>query len=246
MKTIISTGVLCLLLGGCSGINKERVPDEVPDWTVAYAMPSFYPVRVTKAYGINKTEDWTSILHTHSQFMTVSGLKRVKEFLPDYDGYGLPLAFATMGGYRQVQYTNHLPDRVVLYWTSLFDAKFYITELNITPKMKALMYQKQNQVEADGIRRSCYQTAFDFGFLPNGQVKVWLEGCGKYTYVTELSPTSSPETDYNGNSSTAYKHDYEEELSIRAKEAKATLTPIPWNKVNKIYTPKNYTVEQLH
>ena len=246
MKTIISAGLLCLLLGGCGVINKERVPDEVPDWTVAYAMPSFYPVRVTKAYGINKTEDWTSILHTHSQFMTVSALKRVKEFLPNYDGYGLPLAFATMGGYRQVQYTNHLPDKVVIYWTSLFDAKFYITELDVTPKMKVLMYKKQNRVEADGIRRSCYQTTFDFGFLPNGQVKVWLEGCGKYTYVTELSPTSSPETDYNGNSSTAYKHDYENELSIRAKEANATLTPIPWNKVNKIYTSKNYTVEQLH
>nr|WP_235604278.1 DUF2931 family protein [Photobacterium kishitanii] len=96
------------------------------------------------------------------------------------------------------------------------------------------------------MNRSCYQSQFDFGFLPNGQVKVWLEGCGKYTYVTELSPTSSPETDYNGNLSTAYKHDYEEELCIRVKEAKATLTPIPWNKVNKIYTSKNYTVEQLH
>ncbi|PSU87347.1 hypothetical protein C0W35_21685 [Photobacterium kishitanii] len=245
MKTIISIVLLCLLLGGCSGINKERVPDEVPDWTVAYAMPSFYPVRVTKAYGINKKEDWTSILHTHSQFMTVSGLKRVKEFLPNYDGYGLPLSFATMGGYRQVQYTNHLPDRVVLYWTSLFDAKFYITELNVTPKMKALMYQKQNRVEADGIRRSCYQTTFDFGFLPNGQVKVWLEGCGKYTYVTELSPIATPNTDYNGSTYSDHNQTRNSVLK-RAKKANATLIPIPWNKVNKIYTSKNHTVEQLH
>ncbi|PSU86529.1 hypothetical protein C0W35_22230, partial [Photobacterium kishitanii] len=96
MKTIISTVIFSLLLVGCSGINRERVPDEVPDWTVDYAMPSFYAVRVTKAYGINKKEDWTSILHTHSQFMTVSGLKRVKEFLPDYNGYGLPCAFNTL------------------------------------------------------------------------------------------------------------------------------------------------------
>ncbi|PSV51035.1 hypothetical protein C9J41_20185 [Photobacterium sp. GB-50] len=246
MKKIISTGVLCLLLAGCSMMNRERVPDEVPDWTVAYAMPSFYPVRVTKAYGINTQEDWTSILHTHSQFMTVSNFNRIKGFLPDYNGYGLPLAFATMGGDSQIQPTNHLPDKVVLYWTSLFDAKFYITELDVTQKMKALMYKQQNHVEADGINRTCYQTTFDFGFLPNGQVKVWLEGCGKYTYVTELSPTSTPETDYNGNSSTAYKHDYEDELNIRAKKANATLRPIPWDKVNKIYTSKKYIVDQLH
>ncbi|KJG05705.1 hypothetical protein UB33_13155, partial [Photobacterium angustum] len=96
------------------------------------------------------------------------------------------------------------------------------------------------------IKRACYQTTFDFGFLPNGQVKVWLEGCGKYTYITELSPTSTPETDYNGNSSTAYKHDYEDELNIRAENANATLTPIPWDKVNKVYTSKHFTVDQLH
>ena len=245
MKIIISAGLLCLLLGGCGVINKERVPDEVPDWTVAYAMPSFYPVRVTKAYGINKTEDWTSILHTHSQFMKVSDFKRVQEYLPNYDGYGLPLNLFTVSNYAQIKYTNHLPDKVVLYWTSLFDAKFYITELNVTPKMKALMYQKQNQVEADGIHRSCYQTTFDFGFLPNGQVKVWLEGCGKYTYVTELSPIATPNTDYNGSTYSDHNQTRNSVLK-RAKKANATLVPIPWNKVNKIYTSKNYTVEQLH
>ncbi|PSV50199.1 DUF2931 family protein [Photobacterium sp. GB-1] len=246
MKKIISTGVFCLLLAGCSMINRERVPDEVPNWTVAYAMPSFYPVRVTKAYGINTQEDWTSILHTHSQFMTTSALKRIKEFLPNYDGYGLPLAFATMGGASQIQPTNHLPDKVVLYWTSLFDAKFYITELNITPKMKALAYKKQSYTRPeDGRRKTCYQTTFDFGFLPNGQVKVWLEGCGKYTYVTELSPTSTPETDYNGSTYSDHNQTRNSVLK-RAKKANATLTPIPWEKVNKIYTSKNYIVDQLH
>ncbi|PSW97763.1 hypothetical protein C0W38_10230 [Photobacterium angustum] len=245
MKKIISTGVFCLLLAGCSMINRERVPDEVPDWTVGYAMPSFYPVRVTKAYGINTQEDWTSILHTHSQFMTISDLERIKQSQPDYDGYGLSLTFG-IAQYSQIRYTNHLPDKVVLYWTSLFNAKFYITELDVTPKMKALAYKKQSYIRPDGIKRACYQTTFDFGFLPNGQVKVWLEGCGKYTYVTELSPTSTPETDYNGNSSTAYKHDYEDELNIRAKNANATLTPIPWDKVNKVYTSKHFTVNQLN
>ncbi|PSW97762.1 hypothetical protein C0W38_10225 [Photobacterium angustum] len=245
MKKIISTGVFCLLLAGCSMINRERVPDEVPNWTVAYAMPSFYPVRVTKAYGINTQEDWTSILHTHSQFMTVSDFNRIKGFLPDYNGYGLPLATTTMGWYRQIQPTNHLPDKVVLYWTSLFDAKFYITELDVTPKMKALMYTQQNHVEADGIRQTCYQSIFDFGFLPNGQVKVWLKGCGKYTYVTELSPTSMPDTDYNSITSKQYSQ-ATEYVKKRAKKAHATLTPIPWDKVNKIYTSKNYIVDQLH
>ncbi|KJG01257.1 hypothetical protein UB33_22085, partial [Photobacterium angustum] len=114
-------------------------------------------------------------------------------------------------------------------------AKFYITELDVTPKMKALMYKQQNHVEADGINRTCYQTTFDFGFLPNGQVKVWLEGCGKYTYVTELSPTSTPETDYNGSTYSDHNQTRNSVLK-RAKKANATLTPIPWDKVNKVYT----------
>ncbi|MGF1832056.1 DUF2931 family protein [Photobacterium angustum] len=244
MKRIISTGVLCLLLAGCSMINRERVPDEVPDWTVGYAMPSFYPVRVTKAYGINTQEDWTSILHTHSQFMTISDLERIKQSQPDYDGYGLSLTFG-IAQYSQIRYTNHLPDKVVLYWTSLFDAKFYITELDVTQKMKALAYKKQSYIRPDGIKRACYQTTFDFGFLPNGQVKVWLEGCGKYTYVTELSPTSTPETDYNGSTYSDHNQTRNSVLK-RAKKANATLTPIPWDKVNKVYTSKHFTVDQLH
>ncbi|PSW97771.1 hypothetical protein C0W38_21250 [Photobacterium angustum] len=244
MKKIISTGVLCLLLAGCSMINRERVPDEVPDWTVGYAMPSFYPVRVTKAYGINTQDDWTSILHTHSQFMTISDLERIKESQSDYDGYGLSLTFG-IAQYSQIRYTNHLPDKVVLYWTSLFDAKFYITELDVTPKMKALAYKKQSYIRPDGIKRACYQTTFDFGFLPNGQVKVWLEGCGKYTYVTELSPTITPETDYNGSTYSDHNQTRNAVLK-RAKKANATLRPIPWDKVNKVYISKHFTVDQLH
>ncbi|WP_232597070.1 hypothetical protein [Photobacterium phosphoreum] len=34
----------------------------------------------------------------------------------------------------------------MLYWTSLFDAKFYITEIDVTPKMKALKYKKQSYI----------------------------------------------------------------------------------------------------
>ncbi|PSV50149.1 DUF2931 family protein, partial [Photobacterium sp. GB-1] len=134
---------------------------------------------------------------------------------------------------------------VVLYWTSLFDAKFYITELDVTPKMKALAYKKQSYIRPDGIKRACYQSQFDFGFLPNGQVKVWLEGCGKYTYVTELSPTSMPDTDYNSITSKQY-FQATEYVKKRAKKANATLTPIPWDKVNKVYTSKHFTVDQLH
>ena len=107
------------------------------------------------------------------------------------------------------------------------------------------MYTQQHHVESDGIKRTCYQSQFDFGFLPNGQVKVWLEGCGKYTYVTELSPTSTPETDYNGSTYSDHNQTRNSVLK-RAKKANATLTPIPWDKVNKVYISKHFTVDQLH
>ncbi|KJG00823.1 hypothetical protein UB33_22130, partial [Photobacterium angustum] len=59
------------------------------------------------------------------------------------------------------------------------------------------------------------------------------------------SPTSTPETDYNGSTYSDHNQTRNAVLK-RAKKANASLTPIPWNKVNKIYLSKNYIVEQLH
>ena len=62
-------------------------------WRIGYAMSSLYPAKVTKAYGVNEDQDWTSFVHNDMHFMTRTDLKRVKRVEPDYDGFGLILAY---------------------------------------------------------------------------------------------------------------------------------------------------------
>lgn len=81
-------------------------------WQVSVVMPSFYPVSVTEAYGVNEEEDWTVMLHNFTLFMSRSELNNARKKLPNYDGYGLPLHPISIYRRDQIGGTNHLPDTV--------------------------------------------------------------------------------------------------------------------------------------
>ncbi|MBT2916367.1 DUF2931 family protein, partial [Vibrio anguillarum] len=86
------------------------------------SIPSFYPVKVTQAYGVNEAQNWTSPLHTFSQFMRISDLKNVQGWLPEYDGFGLPVhSFAMNTQGEQVVKIKLPPDSLYLYWVSLIN-----------------------------------------------------------------------------------------------------------------------------
>jgi hypothetical protein len=85
--------------------------------------------------------------------------------------------------------------------------------------------------------RSCYSTKVVFGLLPDGRSKVWLYGCGKYTYITELQPYSENTQDINGFDAVDYQDSV---LSMRdsAKQyGVSELFPIPWERLNTVYYP---------
>ncbi|GHW45099.1 nitroreductase [Vibrio cholerae] len=115
-----------LLLNSCS-TNAAYKTEQPWTWSISVTMPSFYPIDVTQAYGVNNKEDWTVLLHGYMHTMRNSELDRIQGRFPDYDGFGLPLARYTRG----VQIgtgTTRLPDTLYLYWVSLFDTKFYVTK----------------------------------------------------------------------------------------------------------------------
>lgn len=232
-----------LLFNSCS-TNAEYKTEQPWAWSISVTMPSFYPANVTQVYGVNDKENWTALLHGYLHTMRNSELKRIQERFTDYDGFGLSLLNTTMG----VQIgtgTTHLPDTLYLYWVSLFDTKFYVTKYEIPTSVKQLIATKTTYTRRDGaIVDSCYRAEFIFGLLPNGQAKVWLDGCGETIYLTELAPDQILDRDSNGVKFDSYRKSSSfADVQQRAKDAGVELEPIPWDKVNKVYS--RYEIKTL-
>jgi len=229
--------LLGLLLIGWSlhALAFSRVP-ELPErmgtWWLGVTMPSFYPVAIDEAYGVNESQDWSSPLHRFSHTLRKSDLKRIQYYNPDYDGFQLPLGTAVSNSYQVGLGTKQLPEYVVLKWTSLTNARFFTTKFDITQDVAKKMMAN---IPYEG--RACYQTQIVFGLLPDGRSKVWLDGCGKYTYITELQPYSENTQDINGFDVVDYQDSV---LSMRdsAKQyGVSELFPIPWERLNTVYYP---------
>ena len=220
------------------------VPEDMPNWRVGYAMSTLYPVKVTQAYGVNDSRGWTSFIQLDMHFMTRTQLEKVREYYPNYDGFSISLGMHVPPK-RQVMATNVFPDSVYIYWSSVTNQSFFATKFDLTPKMKTVMSTKEPFTRFDGFKTHCYRSDIVFGFLPNGNTKVWLDGCGEYKFVTELEPVEEFDMDTFGNDAEIIRDNYSEDMAERAKQLGATLDPIPWDKVNKVYSKEEITKLEL-
>ena len=98
---------------------------------------------------------------------------------------------------------------------------------------------KRKFITWDGAQLDCYEKDIIFGFLPNGNTKIWLDGYGEYKYITEIAADAELEADTFGNNSDIYKANYSDRIAERAKQAGVSIDPIPWDKVNKVYSDIN-------
>ncbi|MGD8233073.1 DUF2931 family protein [Vibrio sp. TRT 1302] len=241
--------VVLILLAGvlttyCSFNRGSSVPEDMPAWRIGYAMSTLYPAEVTQAYGVNDSRDWTSFIHNDVLFFGRTEPQKVIKYYPNYDGYSIALGIPVTTK-SQIMPTNVLPDSVYLYWASVTNQRFFATKFDLTPKMKKVMSTKEPFTRFDGFKTHCYRSDIIFGFLPNGNTKVWLDGCGEYKFVTELEPIKELDMDTFGNVAEAYQADYGESMIERAKQLGATLDPIPWDKVNKVYSTEKITKLEL-
>ncbi len=228
--------LLCLSgffsVGSYAFSTVPELPEDFKEWQIGIVMPSFYPVRVTKAYGVNHKQDWTVLMHNHMSFMQSSELETVTGMIPDYDGFGLPLA----PGYsllKQIGSTKQLPDTIYLYWASLYNQRFFVTEYTVPKaiKEKMLIGYPISYNET----RSCYETYLYFGLLPNGHAKVWQGGCNRFSFIEEVPPTLELDKDSKGHTADAYYRDFYGAVVERAQKAGVKLDPIPWEKLNKVF-----------
>ena len=232
----------------CAASSKvPEVPKDKPKWSIGVTSPSFYPVRVNKAYGINDQEDWTSVLFSYSQLSNFNNLKNIQRWFPNYDGFGIALSSQVGVAPAQMGGTNHLPDSIYVYWTSMHDLKFYVTKFDVSDKIKALMLKK-NSYRSNGSDIPCYINNFVLGLLPDGRAKMWLSGCFDYIYVGELAPFKVMQEDYEGRKANKLitAPQYFTAIEKQASDLGQSLFPIPWTKVNKVYKRDRYTINSIN
>lgn len=231
---ILSVSFICLSAWGFT--RSPSLPEDFPPWQVRISTPSFYPVKVGRSYGINEAQDWTSLMHndTSAAAMAASRLSNIRALLPDYDGFALPLG---SGNRRlpQIAAMRDLPDSIYVYWTSLFDQRFFVTQLKLSKEIKTKMLARQQFLYNKNV--SCFENEVVFGLLPNGQAKVWLSGCGTYTFIDEIAPVKESDKSIDGRDAASYRKGWEyQDILERAKSENATIDPIPWDRVNQVVT----------
>ncbi|MFG0885923.1 DUF2931 family protein [Vibrio sp. CJQ_6] len=231
-------GLFVLMLAFLSACSSQSYYFSERKWQVSVVMPSLYPVNVTQAYGINDNEGWTVLVHNFTQFMSTSELNYVREKLPNYDGFGLPLHSISIIRRNQIGGTNHFPDTIYIYWVSLVNTKFYVTKYELDKSVKELMATRGSFQRENGfVVKNCYRNEIIFGLLPDGRAKVWLEGCGETIYVKELPPDRILGHDSNGKRVEDYKNSsLFNDVKKRAEDEGVSTDPIPWDRVNKVYT----------
>ena len=236
IRHLIAVFVFVLSFPVLAFVRSPSLPEDFPPWQVRISTPSFYPVKVGRSYGINEAQDWTSLMHndTSAAAMAASRLSNIRALLPDYDGFALPLG---SGNRRlpQIAAMRDLPDSIYVYWTSLFDQRFFVTQLKLSKEIKTKMLARQQFLYNKNV--SCFENEVVFGLLPNGQAKVWLSGCGTYTFIDEIAPVKESDKSIDGRDAASYRKGWEyQDILERAKSENATIDPIPWDRVNQVVT----------
>jgi hypothetical protein len=255
VKTTLPILLLAFSVFGCS--SSPNVPDDMRPWKLYIAMPSLYPVDVKELYGVNEREDWTRPTHGYGLAVNRSTLENIKRGLPitdedgnDYDGLGIALSSgANLSAVQIGGGVARPPESIYANWVSIYDKKLYITKIDLPPAAIQYMYKKHmytpKRANKGAKPHACYQNSVTLGFLPNGHVKVWLTGCGKFTYIMDQAPDAMFDKEVAGFIPSNYDGPVEY-LKKKTVRAGVVSQPVPWDKVNKVYWMKaSYDLENF-
>jgi len=208
---------------GCSA--QPKFSNDFKPWRIGVTTPSYYPVMVDRAYGVGVDDRIHPIQSFSFWTLTRAELDYVRRRLPDYDGWGLPLANPVMES--QIGYNRILPASININWTSLIDRKLYVTKFKLSPEIKRKMSERQRFMIGNR-EYPCYQNSVVFGLLPGGDAKVFISGCRKYTLVGRVKPVE-----------TFDKYPVDDGWITDAEQTaiddNVTLSPVPWDKVDKVW-----------
>lgn len=230
---------------GCTNNYSRAQNEDVPSWRVKIAMPAYYPAIPLKIYGINNKEDWTIPLLVGPLSTNNNALENIRRYYDKayYDGFGIILGPFVNGSIDQPMRNSVPPDSMYIKWVSLFDNTLYYTKIHFSEGiMKFMTYREYD----DLTHSDCYHNTIVLGFVPNGHVKTWLYGCGRYTYIRDQNPDKTIKTKVPNEYAPKRWATVPEYRIKKAKEDGSEIIPVPWDKVDKVTIPPiNYRLENF-
>ncbi|CAG9295110.1 DUF2931 family protein [Celerinatantimonas diazotrophica] len=206
-------------------------------WLIGYVAPSIYPVEINDMNAMDKQGEPMAAVATQVQFIGQK-IQSVRKIFPHYDGYALPLSvFTTQDTGQMGMGTTELPDYFEIKWTSVVNLKRYQTRVNITKQIRDIINQGTMSAPVDrpNEQEECHYFVFNFGFLPDGRVKVWLGGCNPFKYIETLQPYKVYGMDGFGLGNKSFIKRYQPKfVKFIQKQGYPDPRNIPWEKVNKV------------
>ncbi|CAG9295114.1 DUF2931 family protein [Celerinatantimonas diazotrophica] len=231
----ITLFVALLPLVACQAQPEQT--DNRDRWLIGYVAPSIYPVEINDMNAMNKNGEPMAAIRTQVQFIGQK-IQSVRKIFPHYDGYTLPLSvFTTQETGQMGGGTTELPDYFEIKWTSVVNLKRYQTRVNITKQIRDIINQGTLSAPPDrpSEQEECHYFVFNFGFLPDGRVKVWLGGCGPFKYIETLQPYKVYGMDGFGLGNKRFIKRYQPKfVKFIQKQGYPDPRNIPWEKVNKV------------
>ncbi len=217
-----------LILFFSTSCAKQNYPDDerFKPWRIGAAISYSHFSAVEQAYGVNETEDWTSVMLPYGNLTGPRlDLENYQSYsYPEYDGSSLVLdSFLNFTPNQVGLGFKTLPEHLYVYWRN--NGTDYATVVEVTPKIKAAATKAYPHPSWRFEGENCYQTDFIFGLLPDGRAQLWLKGCRIYTYVGEYQPTKVMQS---------------------ADPSKRKDKLISWDKVNQVwYDKEKYKMQNI-
>ncbi|MPY23668.1 DUF2931 family protein [Shewanella sp. YLB-07] len=189
---MLVTLTVIFLLSACKSIPKELTLDEGAVWSIGITAPLYYGVRIENIWGINDSQDWTSILlppNTHISDLD-QDRKSTQAAGYEWDPYMLsPTVFYANAQQPARKITP--PEEIFIAWLSLAEGKFYRLNYRLSDELQQQMLSLNTKTIPE--QTSFCGSKLIFGLIPGGEVSVWLSSyCeSEYRFIDRVK-TSGP------------------------------------------------------
>ncbi|AQS40050.1 Protein of unknown function (DUF2931) [Shewanella psychrophila] len=184
--------IVIFLLSACKSVPKELTRDEGMPWSVGITAPLYYEVDIERIWGINDSQDWTSILippNTHISDLD-QDRKSTQAAGYEWDPYMLsPTVFYANAQQPARKITP--PEEIFIAWLSLAEGKFYRLNYRLSDELQQQMLILNTKTIPE--QTSFCGSKLIFGLIPGGEVSVWLSSyCESEYRFIERVKTSGP------------------------------------------------------
>ena len=224
--TLIVSLFLLFLAPACSD-EKIYTRKEGGRWHIYATAPYYYDVYIERINGINETQDWVT---SHLQLRRKYSSKEERIAYAKYknwafDPFGLDLYGRYVNSGQAIKYKVNAPERVFIAWLSLAEGQFYQMVYYLSAELRQAILHNNLNKDQGGLDCS---SVLLFGFIPGGDVNVWLSACGKDTFIERVKAQIGPlDEAYDKRNMDLYYPNLIKRMQKKAEADGVTLFPIP-------------------